>query len=41
MYEQLSGAPFIADGFRIVLGIGSQPVAVPDAEHLQWEKLPF
>jgi hypothetical protein len=40
-YEQLGGAPFFADGLRIVLGIGSQPVATPDAEHLHWEKLPF
>ena len=40
-YEQLGGAPFFADGFRIVLGIGSEPVAIPDAEHLRWEKLPF
>jgi hypothetical protein len=40
-YEQLGGALFLADGFRIVLGIGSQPVAVTDAEHLHWEKLPF
>ncbi len=40
-YEQLSDAPFVADAFRIVLGIDSGPVAVPDVEHLPWEKLPF
>lgn len=40
-YEQLSGAPFVADGYRIVLGIGGEPVAAPDVEQLHWEKLPF
>lgn len=40
-YQQPGGAPFFADGFRIVLGIDSQPVAVPDVEHIRWEKLPF
>ncbi len=40
-YQQLSGAAYLADGLRLVLGIGSEPVAISDAENLNWETLPF
>jgi hypothetical protein len=40
-YQQMSGAPYLADGLRLVLGIGSEPVAISDAENLSWETLPY
>jgi hypothetical protein len=36
-YEQLSGGTFLADGFRVVLGLSSDPTALADVERLQWE----
>jgi hypothetical protein len=36
-YEQLSGGTFLADGFRVVLGLSGEPTALADIERLQWE----
>jgi hypothetical protein len=36
-YEQLSGSTFLADGFRIVMGLSGDPTALADVERLQWE----
>jgi hypothetical protein len=38
-YEQFSGGTFLADGFRVVLGLSSEPTALADIERLQWETL--
>ena len=36
-YEQLSGGTFLADGFRVVMGLSSDPTALADVERLEWE----
>ena len=36
-YEQFSGGTFLADGFRVVFGLSSEPTALADVERLQWE----
>ena len=38
-YKDQQGRVFIADGLRYVLGLGSEPTALPDVEIMQWERL--
>lgn len=38
-YKDQQGRVFIADGIRYVLGLSSEPTALPDVEIMQWESL--
>lgn len=39
--DDSAGTRLIVDGYRIVLGVSSEPVALPDLEYLPWDMLPW
>jgi hypothetical protein len=36
-HESLTGAPYYADGYRVVLAVGSEPVSLEEIENLRWD----
>ncbi len=39
--DDSAGTRLIVDGYRIVLGVSSEPVALPELEYLPWDILPW